>query len=54
MQQNRENRKERQKQKKAEADRVHTRLVIDEDSIYEIDLECMECMEKETKETRWN
>ncbi len=25
----------------------HTRLVIDEDSIYEIDLDCMECERKE-------
>lgn len=25
----------------------HTRLVIDEDSIYEIDLDCIECERKE-------
>lgn len=34
---------------KREAERGNTRLIIDEDSIYEIDLECMECMEKEKK-----
>ena len=27
----------------------HTRLVIDEDSIYEIDLDCLACMEKDKK-----
>ncbi len=27
----------------------HTRLVIDEDSIYEIDLDCMKCKERRSR-----
>lgn len=34
------------KRKDSMIKKEHTRLVIDEDSIYEIDLDCIECKEK--------
>lgn len=39
----RETRENREKERK---ERKNTRLVIDEDSIYEIDLDCIKCREK--------
>lgn len=41
--------KEENREESVQGKKKHTRLVIDEDSIYEIDLDCMECREREKR-----